>query len=92
MVYPAAGTIIGCWVGVIPIALDWDRPWQVRIFYLTDSLSGTHCSSCDQAWPLTPAFGSIAGFILASIYALTISSVRHLAEANRSQLARAKRD
>ncbi|KAJ7857022.1 GPI biosynthesis protein family Pig-F-domain-containing protein [Mycena leptocephala] len=28
MVYPAVGTLIGCWVGVIPIALDWDRPWQ----------------------------------------------------------------
>ncbi|KIK68401.1 hypothetical protein GYMLUDRAFT_35812 [Collybiopsis luxurians FD-317 M1] len=29
MVYPAVGTIIGSWLGVIPIALDWDRPWQV---------------------------------------------------------------
>ncbi|KAJ7639766.1 GPI biosynthesis protein family Pig-F-domain-containing protein [Mycena polygramma] len=28
MLYPAVGTIVGCWLGVIPIALDWDRPWQ----------------------------------------------------------------
>ncbi|KAJ7151357.1 GPI biosynthesis protein family Pig-F-domain-containing protein [Mycena crocata] len=28
MLYPAVGTILGCWLGVIPIALDWDRPWQ----------------------------------------------------------------
>lgn len=23
------GGILGSWVGAIPIALDWDRPWQV---------------------------------------------------------------
>ncbi|KAJ6565463.1 GPI biosynthesis protein family Pig-F-domain-containing protein [Mycena vulgaris] len=28
MLYPAVGTIVGCWLGAIPIALDWDRPWQ----------------------------------------------------------------
>ncbi|KAJ7672538.1 GPI biosynthesis protein family Pig-F-domain-containing protein [Mycena polygramma] len=28
MLYPAVGTMVGCWLGVIPIALDWDRPWQ----------------------------------------------------------------
>jgi len=28
IVFPAIGTVIGCWIGVIPIALDWDRPWQ----------------------------------------------------------------
>ncbi|GAA5903598.1 mannose-ethanolamine phosphotransferase GPI11 [Sporobolomyces salmoneus] len=26
---PALGTIIGCWLGAVPIPLDWDRPWQV---------------------------------------------------------------
>src|ERR1700730_13904038 len=30
MLYPAAGTALGCWFGAIPLALDWDRPWQVR--------------------------------------------------------------
>ncbi|KAF7343346.1 Phosphatidylinositol-glycan biosynthesis class F protein [Mycena venus] len=28
MLYPAVGTFVGCWLGAIPIALDWDRPWQ----------------------------------------------------------------
>ena len=28
-VYPVCGTIVGAWCGVIPMALDWDRPWQV---------------------------------------------------------------
>ncbi|ETW77561.1 hypothetical protein HETIRDRAFT_240833, partial [Heterobasidion irregulare TC 32-1] len=27
-VYPAIGTFLGAWAGVIPIGLDWDRPWQ----------------------------------------------------------------
>ncbi|KAG7528036.1 hypothetical protein FFLO_06456 [Filobasidium floriforme] len=27
-VYPVYGTLIGTWCGVIPMALDWDRPWQ----------------------------------------------------------------
>ncbi|KAJ8083427.1 Glycosylphosphatidylinositol (GPI) anchor assembly protein [Marasmius tenuissimus] len=28
MAYPAFGTALGCWLGAIPTALDWDRPWQ----------------------------------------------------------------
>ncbi|KAF7293048.1 hypothetical protein MIND_01204200 [Mycena indigotica] len=28
ILYPSIGTIVGSWIGVIPIALDWDRPWQ----------------------------------------------------------------
>ncbi|KAF8909756.1 GPI biosynthesis protein family Pig-F-domain-containing protein [Gymnopilus junonius] len=60
LVYPAIGTVLGCWLGVIPIALDWDRPWQ--------------------AWPLTPAFAAIAGYIVSSITALTVNSVVDLAE------------
>ncbi|KAJ8468935.1 hypothetical protein ONZ45_g17061 [Pleurotus djamor] len=28
MAYPTIGALVGCWLGVIPIALDWDRPWQ----------------------------------------------------------------
>ncbi|KAL1412623.1 Glycosylphosphatidylinositol (GPI) anchor assembly protein [Vanrija albida] len=23
-----AGTLVGAWVGALPLALDWDRPWQ----------------------------------------------------------------
>ncbi|KAH7926884.1 hypothetical protein BV22DRAFT_1061962 [Leucogyrophana mollusca] len=60
MVYPAVGAIAGCWSGAIPIALDWDRPWQ--------------------AWPLTPLFGSILGYILGSLWALVVSAVNSLAE------------
>jgi len=32
MVYPAVGAVLGSWLGAIPIALDWDRPWQVCCF------------------------------------------------------------
>ncbi|KAH9997006.1 GPI biosynthesis protein family Pig-F-domain-containing protein [Russula vinacea] len=28
LLYPTYGTLLGAWVGVIPIGLDWDRPWQ----------------------------------------------------------------
>jgi len=28
IVYPVMGTLVGSWVGAIPLALDWDRPWQ----------------------------------------------------------------
>jgi phosphatidylinositol glycan class F len=26
--YPAVGALVGAWAGAIPLALDWDRPWQ----------------------------------------------------------------
>lgn len=29
LVYPPVGAVLGGWLGAIPIALDWDRPWQV---------------------------------------------------------------
>ncbi|KAI0062589.1 PIG-F-domain-containing protein, partial [Artomyces pyxidatus] len=28
LLYPALGAVVGAWTGVIPIGLDWDRPWQ----------------------------------------------------------------
>ncbi|CAE6535039.1 unnamed protein product [Rhizoctonia solani] len=28
VVFPAIGAILGCWLGVSPMPLDWDRPWQ----------------------------------------------------------------
>ncbi|TFK32408.1 GPI biosynthesis protein family Pig-F-domain-containing protein [Crucibulum laeve] len=59
IVYPVIGTAVGCWIGIIPIALDWDRPWQ--------------------AWPLTPAFGAMGGYITASICALTFNTTRQIA-------------
>jgi len=48
--YPAFGSLAGAWFGVIPIALDWERPWQT--------------------YPLTPAAGSIIGFVVGSLVAL----------------------
>lgn len=30
IVYPCYFVFFGSWLGAIPIALDWDRPWQVR--------------------------------------------------------------
>ncbi|KIY72042.1 hypothetical protein CYLTODRAFT_389216 [Cylindrobasidium torrendii FP15055 ss-10] len=59
IVYPSVGALLGCWIGVVPIALDWDRPWQ--------------------AWPLTPAYGAILGFVFASLAALTVNAITSLA-------------
>ncbi|KAG8721774.1 hypothetical protein FRC08_010406 [Ceratobasidium sp. 394] len=28
VVFPAVGAIVGCWLGALPMPLDWDRPWQ----------------------------------------------------------------
>lgn len=28
LLYPAVGATLGAWVGAVPMALDWDRPWQ----------------------------------------------------------------
>lgn len=40
LVYPWVGAVLGSWISIIPIALDWDRPWQVRcILAMTQ---GTH--------------------------------------------------
>ncbi|CAL1709744.1 unnamed protein product [Somion occarium] len=60
ILYPAIGTVLGCWVGAIPIGLDWERPWQ--------------------AWPLTPAYGAVSGYIVGSLWALAINGVRQLYE------------
>lgn len=55
LVYPCVGAVFGSWIGIIPIALDWDRPWQ--------------------AWPLTPAYGAIFGYIVSSILTVTFHAI-----------------
>ncbi|KAF9224988.1 hypothetical protein BS17DRAFT_731777 [Gyrodon lividus] len=71
MVYPAVGTVIGSWLGAIPIALDWDRPWQ--------------------AWPLTPLFGGLGGYIVGALIAFASSATKWLAEEHlRSQPSKHK--
>ncbi|KAF5373427.1 hypothetical protein D9615_009500 [Tricholomella constricta] len=71
-VYPAIGTALGCWAGIVSIALDWDRPWQ--------------------AWPLTPAYGAILGYIVASLFALTANVTRYLADEHVHSLNAAKKN
>ena len=34
MVYSAVGAVLGSWTGAFPIALDWERPWQVSLSLL----------------------------------------------------------
>ncbi|KAF8324085.1 hypothetical protein DL93DRAFT_2092708 [Clavulina sp. PMI_390] len=60
VLYPFIGTLAGCWLGVIPIALDWDRPWQ--------------------AWPLTPAYGAIAGYVIAGGVAFVRNALGELVQ------------
>lgn len=28
ILYPVIGAVVGAWMGAVPLALDWDRPWQ----------------------------------------------------------------
>ncbi|KAI1792460.1 GPI biosynthesis protein family Pig-F-domain-containing protein [Ganoderma leucocontextum] len=71
LVYPAVGTVTGAWLGVIPIGLDWERPWQ--------------------AWPLTPTFGAVAGFIVGSLLAMVVGATLELAQADHRQLQSGKK-
>lgn len=40
LLYPTYGAFLGAWVGVIPIGLDWDRPWQVTTMHAFYMLAG----------------------------------------------------
>jgi phosphatidylinositol glycan class F len=76
LVLPAVGTAFGCWFGAIPIALDWNRPWQVggivrpHFFRIANS-------SAQKAWPLPPMFGAILGYLAGWCAAFAISRVEH---------------
>jgi phosphatidylinositol glycan class F len=82
LVYQAIGTLSGSWIGVIPIALDWDRPWQVSIPVYC-SIVGASLKYL-QAWPLTPAFCAIGGYIVASLVALTVSIQKQAVQSNHA--------
>jgi phosphatidylinositol glycan class F len=47
----AIGTLLGAWLGAVPIPLDWDREWQVLplIFCLWEK------------WPITIVVGAYCG-------------------------------
>jgi phosphatidylinositol glycan class F len=70
--------MVGAWCGVIPIGLDWDRPWQVCASPSVSSIFNYFL----QAWPLTPAYGAIFGHVFGSLAAFFVSSVYLLAQAN----------
>jgi len=38
VVFPVIATLVGSWVGAFAIALDWDRPWQVGVFFCWKSV------------------------------------------------------
>lgn len=81
LLYPTYGALLGAWVGVIPIGLDWDRPWQVT----------TGCALCLQAvklthlkaYPLTPAAGASLGYIIGALLALGMNILLFLVDADR---------
>lgn len=73
IVYPTFGTVVGSWLGIIPMALDWERPWQV--YHILKYPLPCFSNRFEQAWPLTPAYGAILGYILASIAALTANAM-----------------
>ncbi|GBE83503.1 hypothetical protein SCP_0505540 [Sparassis crispa] len=49
IVYPAAGTLIGCWSGAIPLGLDWERPWQA--WPLPPAYAPSHSSPMHTWYP-----------------------------------------
>ena len=39
------------------------------------------CSLIDlQAWPLTPAWGAMAGYVLGSLWAMTVTNVKEIVD------------
>lgn len=49
--------LLGAWIGVIPLALDWDRPWQA---YPITIVLGSYMGY---------AVGAVIGFLLEKVYA-----------------------
>ena len=36
-------TLLGAWLGAVPIPLDWNRPWQVIIHVMLDHVYESMC-------------------------------------------------
>jgi len=68
LLYPVVGTMIGAWCGVIPIGLDWDRPWQA--WPLTPAYGAI----------FGHVLGSLAAFLVSSVYLLAQANVQATAE------------
>jgi phosphatidylinositol glycan class F len=83
-VYPVFGALIGAWFGVIPLALDWDRPWQVRQHYPRLSLTWIADHFILQTWPLPPVLTSIIGFIFGGLASFMHSIAVEAVEASKA--------
>lgn len=69
-------TLLGAWLGAVPIPLDWNRPWQVgmpksccvqlQVYIMTLQ----HCGICSviglQVWPIPCSCGALAGSLVGS--------------------------
>ncbi|KAI9571581.1 hypothetical protein HD554DRAFT_2071862 [Boletus coccyginus] len=64
MVHPAVGTFIVGWPSVTPIALDYR-------YNHTNFFAPIPIHSSLQAWPLTPLFGCLGGYIVGTLFAYT---------------------
>ena len=56
------GTVIGAWLGAVPIPLDWDREWQVN-----------NCDASgltEQKWPITIIVGAYIGHAIGLLLAI----------------------
>lgn len=42
------------------------------------SMLAADASLLSQAWPLTPAWGALGGYVLGSMWALVVSNVKHV--------------
>jgi hypothetical protein len=54
--------------------LDWDRPWQVSLRALKNSINTNPL----QAWPLTSAYMAVIGHLIGSGVSLAISIAQFL--------------
>jgi len=82
LLYPTYGALLGAWIGVIPIGLDWDRPWQVIISFVLCADRKAN-SVALKAYPLTPAAGASLGYIIGALLALGVNLLLFFADADR---------